>query len=394
MATAESQAGALQVRVLEGELSVAELQPGEEPGIIKLAGWAAPFQSFTIEGGQRVKTTFYPGNKNASQQPLGSTKKPTVLNGEWNDRKLGDGAAAGYQQTFQELADRGVSVEVTWGGAVDAGESPSASGRGIVRVGVISNAKFTFPRVQDCQWELTFEWRSDGDPAAPAVTSTPAVNPRQDAADATDALEMSSASWTAFAQGPGGANGFPQLAEQAMETAQAGIDTAVGALQDAQAQVQAVTVIPTAAALRMVAACEDGLRSVRIMESTLLNLDLLQLEVRDSALDLLRAADDRLQQLAVHGESRERLVRLRTGVVELVEPDVIAEVEAPAGTSYRDLALRYYGDPDLGWSIAAFNGVDGMLVPSIPTGPGDVVPRPTYIPRVQPGAATDLGAQC
>jgi len=387
----DSQAGAFQIRVLEGELSVAQLQPGETAGVIKLSGRAGPLQGLVYEGSHRVKTTYYPGNQNGSQQALGATDKPMVVAGEWNDRFLGDGAAMGLMNLLDDVRARGVSVEVSWGGAISGS---SATGSALVRVGVITNAKFSPVRVQDVPWELTFEWRGRGTPTAPAITATPKLNPRQDVADATDDLEMSSAMWTAYSQGPVSQVGFSQLVEQVMANAQDSIETAVAALQSGQSAIQAATVIPTQAALRMIGAAEDAVASVRLMERTLLETPLLLVEVRDSALDLLRVTDDVFTQLLQHGQSKETCLRVRDGVVDLVEPDVVAAVDAPAGTSYRDLALRYYGDPDLGWAIAQFNDADGMSVPSQPDGPGDTPPRPTYIPRVQPGATSDLRAQC
>jgi hypothetical protein len=82
------------------------------------------------------------------------------------------------------------------------------------------------------------------------------------------------------------------------------------------------------------------------------------------------------------------------GVAQQAEPEVIAEVMAPAGTDLRDLALRFYGDPDSWWAIADYNNLGTSEVPRPPTGPSDHPALTIRIPRLQGGPQSDLRQNC
>ena len=62
-------------------------------------------------------------------------------------------------------------------------------------------------------------------------------------------------------------------------------------------------------------------------------------------------------------------------------PDVIAIERPSAGSDLRDLAVKFYGDPDLWLLIADYNDLDTSEVPATPTGPSDTGAPPIYIPR-------------
>jgi hypothetical protein len=396
MAENDTQATPVQIRVLEGTLSVTPLQDQQPPGIIQLVGRALPLRgTMKFHGKQRVKTTFYPGNPVASQQVIGPTLEPTTFSGDLSDRYLGDGQAKGLVDLLDDLRARGCSVEVTWGGSVaSSGAGQSVSGSPIVRVGVISDFAFTPDRIQDITWEATFDWRSAGQAAAPAISSTSKLNPRQDLGQVVDDLQMSSALWDAYRQGPAATVGVAQRLLQGAAQAQETIETAVDAILDASAAVATATLIPTQAALRMIGACTNGIAALTQLEQNLLAINPLASEVRDSALDLLRFKNDIFTQLLASRDAKERCYDARAGVQEIVEPDIIAEVVVTPGTDVRDLASKYYGDPELGWAIQNFNRFETSAVPPPATGPSDNPGRPVRIPRIQPGASSDLRAQC
>jgi len=88
--------------------------------------------------------------------------------------------------------------------------------------------------------------------------------------------------------------------------------------------------------------------------------------------------------------ARNRLI----GIAAQIVPEIIAEVVAPQGVDLRDLALKYYGDPDSWFAIAQFNDLDSSAVPPMPSGPGDVPPAPIRIPRLQTGAEADVRQNC
>lgn len=390
-----SQSTGLQIKLLEGSISTETIQSGQPPGTLVLAGRAGPFKGVKWGRKMRMQTTFSPGNPKGTQQVIGRTLDPTTFIGEWNDRFLGDGQSQVLRALFERIHDAGVSVQLTWGGSLFGDPSaPVLSGEPYVRVGIMSSFVSTTDRVQDVSWEATFDWRSAGESAAPAVAATGKLNPSEGFGALTDELDLSTALWTAVSQGPQFAAGLPQAATDAMSNAFDQVAVATDTIANATAVVTSTVLIPTQAALQLIGACETGLQSIATMESVLLNVNQLALEVQDSALDLLRMKDQILGTLQVWLGAKGACVDAREGMRQYVESDVIAEVRAPAGTDLRDLALKYYGDADLWWAIARANGIDGSAVPSPPGGPSDDPARPIRIPRPQPGASTDLRQQC
>lgn len=391
----DSQSTGLQIQLLEGAISKETIQTGQPPGTLVLAGRAGPFKGVKWGRKMRVQTTFSPGNPNGTQQVIGRTLDPTTFSGEWNDRFLGDGQSQVLRALFERIHDAGVSVQVTWGGSLSGDPSaPVLSGEPYVRVGIMSSFVPTTDRVQDVSWEATFDWRSAGESSAPAVAATGKLNPSEGFGALQDELALSTALWTAVSQGPQFAAGLPQVATDAMTRAFDQVTVATDTIANVTAAVTSTVLIPTAAALQLIGACETGLQSIRTMESVLLNVNQLALEVQDSALDLLRLKNQVLDTLQTWLGAKGACVDAREGMQQYVESDTIAEVRAPAGTDLRDLALRYYGDADLWWAIARANGIDGSAVPSPPSGPSDDPARAIRIPRPQPGASTDLRAQC
>lgn len=391
----DSQNLGLQIKVLEGSISTELLQTGQAPGVMLLVGWAGVFKGAKWGQKMRVQTTFNPGNPVGTQQVIGKTLEPTTFTGEWNDIYLGDGQAMILRAQFERICNAGVSVEVTWGGAL-SGElgAPVLSGDPIVRVGIMTAFAATPDRVQDVKWEATFDWRSAGESAAPPIAATGKLNPSEGFADLADQLDLATATWVAVSEGPQFAVGLPQVALDAMAQAFGAVDTAVDTISQVTAGITSTVVIPTQAALQLVAACQTGLQAIVTMESTLLGVNQTLLEVTDSALGLLKLKDQILTTLQGWGAAKGACVDASDGMQQYVESDVIAEVRAPAGTDLRDLAIRYYGDADLWWAIAKANGIDGSAVPSPPGGPSDDPARPIRIPRPQPGASSDLRQQC
>ena len=136
MAEFDSQALPFQIRVLEGEMSQAILQDGQQPGVIQLVGRSLPLQEISFGGSQRHQTSWAPGSPQASQQAIGPVEDPTTVQGEWNDRYLGDGQARALMEVLDSLRIAGVSVEVSWGGGLlGTTDAPVLTGAPIVRVG-------------------------------------------------------------------------------------------------------------------------------------------------------------------------------------------------------------------------------------------------------------------
>ena len=387
-----------QIRVTEGRLAQATLQTGQPPGVIQLAAWSAPFRPIEFGGTMRAQTTFYPGNPNASQLPIGSTEKPTTVTGEWNDKYLGDGQAQALADLLDSIRLAGVSVEVTWPLSALGGSpsSPVLSGNANVRVGLITDFTYRYLYAgEDIGWSCEFTWRSRGAVTAPAISATGTINAREGFSDVALDLALTRATGQALLEGPTVAPlGIPQAAQRAFDNAFAAVDSVVGAVTQVTGAITSATLIPAAAATQLINSCTQGVQSCLNMVDNIESLNLLTMEVTDSALDLLRLVDSLFTTKAQADKAGETCYDAALGVQQQVLPDVIATVTAPAGTDLRDLAIRYYGTPD-GWmAIAQANDIVGSAVPAPPTGPSDQPNRPLVIPRLVPGSATDVSAQC
>lgn len=396
MADFDSQSLPFQIKVLEGDKSQQVLQTGQPPGIIQLVGWALPFQGISFGGRQRTKKGQAPGSPNASQQAIGPEEKNTTARGEWNDINLGDGQAVALMEAIDAIRVAGLTVEVSWGGHLTGDtSSPTLTGSPIVRVGMMVDTDFTYDRVQDIKWQIEFEWRSRGQTATPPIASTAQMNPREGVSNVLDDLDLSTATWDAVSMGPMLKDvGLPQALSDAMEQAQASVQAAQDSITNASRQITTAAAIPAQAARLAVGAARGAVDAVLTAQRTILALNLVSMEVRDSALDLLRLKADLFDALEANDRAIETCSDFSAGMATLIEPDIIAEVRAPAGTDLRDLAARYYGDPDMWWAIAEYNDIDGSAVPSPPSGPSDDPNRPIRIPRPQPGASSDLRQQC
>lgn len=391
-----SQSLPFEIKVIEGDLSVAILQPGQPPGVISLEGRAGPLQGGSWEVGMRTAKSEPPGNPVATQQAIGPTLSNLTITGVWNDRYLGDGAAMSLRTLFEQITLRGLSVQVTWGhGLMGNPGAPVLTSDPIVRVGMIKRFKPTPDRVQDISWELEFEWRSTGDPTANSISATAQLNPREGFTNVVNDIDLATSLWTAVQNGPNlGTVGLPQATLTAMSNAFEALDNSIDAIQTASGLIVSAVIIPAAAAQQMVGACQNGLASINVMTTTILSVNLLAVEVRDSAVDIIRIKDSLFTVLFQCDQAGETCYDAQQGIAVNVEPDVIAQVRAPAGADLRDYAAQYYGDPDLWWLIANFNNIDGSAVPAAPTGPSDNPNFALKIPRPQAGTSSDLRQQC
>lgn len=395
MAGFGTQALPYEIKVVEGDLSVAILQAGQPPGTIVLEGRSGPTWGPSWEVSQRLSTVWPPGSPTATQQAIGPTLANHVISGLWNDRYLGDGQAMALRALFEQITMRALSVQVTWGhGLAGDQASPVLTTDPIVRVGMIKRFTPKPDRVQDIAWELEFEWRSTGAPSSNAITATAQVNPREGFSDVLNDLDLTTSLWTAVQYGPNLRVGLPQSVLDTMTRVFEAVDSSIDKIETVAGAITSAVVIPAAAAQQLVAAAGNGIASLTLMISTVWTMDLLALEVKDSALDIIRIKNDLFTVTGQADLATETCYDAQAGIATNVEPDVIAEVRAPAGSDLRDLAAQYYGDSDLWWLIANFNDIDGSAVPAPPTGPSDDPGYAIRIPRPQAGTSSDLKQAC
>ena len=146
------------------------------PRAIVLRGRALPNSPLEISGEQRRKTTYYPGNPQATIQVLGTTFGTTTISGVWKYRFIGDPTYEAYElngfgdlsfnaaiassegaasrtpqqlvEAFEKLRDEGKTVLVEWNDQQ--------------RRGIISSFTARWQRSQDVEWTCEFEWFAAG----------------------------------------------------------------------------------------------------------------------------------------------------------------------------------------------------------------------------------------
>lgn len=391
MANELSQALPLQIRVLDGPLSTQALMPGLPNGVVHLDGRSGPYRPITYEREMRRKTTYYPGNPEGTQQIIGRQFSPMTITGTWKDRYLGDGVARQLEDLFDSIHDAGSSLEVTWGARISSDSDSEDDQR--VRVGILWKFKTSPDRPQDIAWEMTFDWRGTGQAQTPAITSTTPVNPREGFTSAVGDIQFAKQAFGAYQDGV--ISPLPQSVRDAIGTAFTAIDSATDTIQRANSVIASAANIPGGTLRNLIAASSLAIDAMGQLKDTALSLDPSRLlPATDAAVGFLLLKDQVFTLLGLSEQGAASARQASDGIAAQIVPDIIAEIVAPAGVDLRDLALRYYGDPDSWFAIAQFNDLDSSLVPAMPSGPGDVPPSPIRIPRLQAGAEADVRQNC
>lgn len=151
--------------------------------ILQLRGRTLPYRPLTFEGGMRAEFTWYPGNPVATVQMLGADEKTTSINGMWKDKFVRSRNDVGLPvltgstgvATFngQRIADVRDLVEI-----VDAfrmrGQLIELSWDQFKRQGIFIRFRQTWQRREDVEWEMEFQWINRGEPQTP-VAFAPSV---------------------------------------------------------------------------------------------------------------------------------------------------------------------------------------------------------------------------
>lgn len=383
MADFLSQANAFALKLLEGDAAGT---------VIELEGRALPYRGINYETEQRVKTTYYTGNPVATQQRLGPVEKNTTVTGTWKDIFLGNGIAALLRDTFDGLVRSGTMVELTWG----AGFLPDGTqvSKPLVRQGVIKRFRHTYDRPQDIQWEMEFEWRGRDEAAQPPLQG--AGQGDDGFAALAESLDASGAAVEAWRTDPlTELAGFTDTVRGAFDSVGETIAGASTTLNDVTRTLATTADLPNELLDRVRGTTTDVIAALGNFQDVALRIFLLDIEVRDSALATLDLVSRRLDMMLTIDATREQAAQVDAAMAARQAPDVIAEVRPVPGTDLRDLARQYYGDPDLWWVIASFNGFpQTSKVPAPPLGPTDTPPRALRIPRRPEGAQGSLSKVC
>jgi hypothetical protein len=336
----------------------------------ELTGRMLPFRpshggslSFGVE--QRVKTTFYPGSREGSQQIAGPKLSPTTINGHWSARYLGEDTPIALVEFFSELCSQGVRVRVSW---------QTRTNEGVIKSFKETPGQTTGGR-DEIAWEMVLEWaREVAGPRVPRVQSMPATSVRDACADVAVNLADVGEQLLGFTASAeffvglgrsifGGSKAEleesvedlgPALAACANAAARAGIESE---LSRSDAEATLATLETSRGALSRASAVLAELPPGVVREDDGLPAVLADERERRALVERAIAA---LRQQWVLEEELESRVR----------PTDHARVVAVAGQDLRALSNRYYGTPDRWRLIRRANGFDGDVVPE---GVGEVI---------------------
>ena len=326
------------------------------------------------------------------------------------DVTLGEGKARQLVLQFEYLCERGIPVEVRFGGRQLAnGEDPAIVRRGLIK-------KFTpkYNRLVDIEWTCEWEWRGEAIQTKPPTCASDVFATSYDfsalqeqAGETLDATtSWIDAAWELLGAG---ANAM-MVVSDAMDDVQNTIVDALALLDGASDMLASAAELPSelvdrvrGVSDRMVLTCANGRAAMSATcglwpgpEGAIVGFDFRAtgLAFRQQAAQAKRAMyphDDPLARL--DGQTAQSsliqswdLLAAQASVASAKlasqqVPDVIATVRPPAGSDLRDLAVKYYGDPDLWILIADYNDLDSSEVPGTPIGASDTGAPPILIPR-------------
>ena len=356
---------------------------------IKLEGRALPYRGVSWETEQRTKLTYYGGNPVASQQILGPVDAATTISGIWKDRFLGNGTPQDLVDTFDGLCRAGISVEVVWGDRSDG----EAIGNPIVRRGVIKRFKHAYDRVQDIAWEMTFEFRGRDTPVQQLVIAAGTQTTREGFAELSNQLTETLDKIEGIAAAPLNLlSGQIDATNTILNQVQASLERSINFFDATTRTLTSFADIPRDILERAQSLSDASLSSIETFFISVFGAETFKGKILGQLsgtglLDDKNATFDLFDSLDASAELSAQTID-NLNVVAF--PPVLAEVRPPAGTDLRDLALQYYGDPDLWPIIANFNGLSSSDVPANPSGPTADATRAIQIPRRTEGVLASL----
>jgi hypothetical protein len=326
------------------------------------------------------------------------------------DFDLGEGGARNLDIQIGTLCDKGVPVEVRWGGrSLTNGEDPA-----IVQRGRISKYEPKYNRAQDIEWSITFEWRGDALQTKAPTFSSRAIEkePFKELFNDLTETQEATQSWIDVGWSIISTGANEMLAVQdALDEVQNAIFDATDVINGASDMVQSSAEMPSAIADRVrgmcdlvVMACANGraaldaacgsfagvLSTQQAGPVDLVTAKEFHLQAQKAKLalfptdDPLERLDGQTMQFDLIHSWDSMAAQAAQSAAELAAkqvPEIIAVVRPPAGSDLRDLAIKYYnGNSDLWVLIADFNDLDTSEVPATPAGPSDLGAPPIYIP--------------
>lgn len=349
-----------------------------------LRGRAMPYRGVSWGGSQHFKRQDYPGNPVATMQVLGSREsQQTKLNGTWKNKYIagtvriddkGDGlsvidlprlddpdTAEQAIQLFHRIRRRGKILRVSWGGEV--------------RIGLLAEFTATYDRLQDAEWEMTFEWLAKDDDVALLAAESPPLP--------STGFDLFKAIAKALA--------IVQAAVDLSRSFQATLvnfikelGETVNAFVDAFGEIASLATLPARLLGALKAAAQSVLDNIESIRSSFTRRKPSSLEAparlqlttgsqdvtspRKSSRSGATQKADAVRKIA---DLDNALVELRDYVVDVVassenryEPPATRQVTARAGETAFQIAAREYGSPDFANYVLVANNLVNARLPA------------------------------
>jgi hypothetical protein len=340
-------------------------EKGGQNRVLKLRGSAMPMRPTSWGGKQRVITTWYPGNIEATQQVLGPEEGQTEVKGVWRIRRLEVNkepvifkvngveekltTPEAVREAFESIAREGQLLRVTWGG--------------IIRFGRIIDYDFPHDRLEDIEWKATFVWKSRG-ATIPRANAQPQGGTQIGALeraynDFNDAVNDANRSIDAALGLDPTAPGFnlrkmtnaARRIQGAVSRATALADRAVKAVRLPLEIVNSFAAVATDIRAQVQGVVDEVANTPLEFMSTVSNVERAVVAYTSFHTSRVRAQDVAREMY------RQEQARLRQ-----VQPQFLDVVVGKQGQSLRDLARRYYGDSDAWQIIADANGLSNSIL--------------------------------
>ena len=345
---------------------IAEIGDVASGHTLRLDGRALPYRPLSFDGEMRAEFTHYPGSPIATVQVLGPKENKTTIKGMWKDRFIKTSSDLGIPIVGQTgmahydgmLVSNVVDLVKVTDGFRRRGQLLEVSWGEFVRQGIMTKFHFDILRDEDIEWEMEFEWMSQGEDELPIIFSATGgfldiinslINAVNGLVEAVNELKDEIAAIESWV------NAVNNLVDTIQEVA--------ASLADLAQQVSELVVAPAAVIGNMVSACQTIVDSCKDLVETFESLP--SRVVRAVGVD---------PNSETQGEtlSAERVIRKSKRAARTVRDAAIqrqlelliksqgqsrplAVVTAKAGQDLRTISQRYYGTPNEWIRLMSYN---------------------------------------
>lgn len=345
---------------------------------LELKGRAGPYQGYELGGVMRAQVTWYAGVPTGTIQFLGPQENKSTIRGMWKEKFLTEtayfssGGAKGTPATaietppqlvevVDEMRRQGQLVKVEWGG--------------FKRVGYIAEFKAVFQRLEDVEWEMSFEWIGQEEGYA-----TDPVR-KANAANSIDSLSEAARRLSSALQNNVLVSTLTNYSQQLLSLEQQIVD-AIDTMSDTVSNI-AAGIVPNQDGIRSVLGAFKNLSSLGDTMSQaasskpawevskgsnkplLTSSDYASVQsyglsgqtTQPSNAQAAAAAQSQFQLAKAARDLRYRAARQKEDLLPQLRPDLLAVFVARENQDLRDVSTLYYGVPEDWKYLKEFNGL-------------------------------------